>query len=286
MERYFDIAGSRICVTGPDSEMFSDAGVLAPFETDEGHWDRWMAFSVVEALTPPEGEKLHTNPERRVYRTGDNIVTYVGPEAAAEASAYMRMSRRGRETHVQAKHSIFRGMVHSGVVLTAMDAAGIAVENDGFILHSSCIAYQGEAILFTAPSGTGKSTQADLWKKYRGAEIINGDRMMVQVTETGCRTVGIPFSGSSGICKNKTLPLKAIVCLSQAPENTICRLRGVRAFRQIWEGCSVPTWDRPAVEQCMNTVTRVLGTVPVWHLCCRPDEGAVQTLEEKLAKGE
>ena len=286
MERFFDIAGSVVRVTGADSEMFTDAGVLAPFKTTDHHWDRWMDFSMVEELTPPEGEIVHTNPDRRVYRAEEKLVTYIGSSAAGESSAYIRMSREGRKVDVQAKRSSFKGVIHSGIVLTAMDAAAIAVENDGFILHSSCIAYNGEAVLFTAVSGTGKSTQADLWKKYRGAEIINGDRMMVQVTETGCRTVGIPFSGSSGICKNKTLPLKAIVCLSQAPENTICRLRGVRAFRQIWEGCSVPTWDRTAVEQCMNTVTRVLGTVPVWHLCCRPDEGAVQTLEEKLAKGE
>ena len=56
----------------------------------------------------------------------------------------------------------------------------VLVNHQGFILHSSFISWQNNGILFTAPSGTGKSTQADLWKKYEDADIYNGDRTIIR----------------------------------------------------------------------------------------------------------
>ena len=47
---------------------------------------------------------------------------------------------------------------------------------DTLLMHGAVIAVGNKAWLFTAPSGTGKSTQAELWERYRNAEQINGDR--------------------------------------------------------------------------------------------------------------
>lgn len=94
-------------------------------------------------------------------------------------------------------------------------------EHGLFILHASLIRTRRGAVLFTAPSGTGKSTQADLWKKYRGAEIINGDRSGVWKNGNTWMAGGVPWCGTSGIMKNKTMPLLAIVILRQGLENEV-----------------------------------------------------------------
>lgn len=133
-------------------------------------------------------------------------------------------------------------------------------------------------MLFTAPSGTGKSTQAQLWCDHRGAELINGDRIAVG----NGMIYGIPFCGSSTVAKNVTLPLAAVVYLSQAPTNTITRLRGVAAFRKLWEGCSVNVWDEEDMDRCSRAVMDTVAAVPVLHLACTPDERAVALLEQAL----
>ena len=82
------------------------------------------------------------------------------------------------------------------------------------------------------------------------------------------------------------LPLAGIVYLSQASENSIIRLRGLRAFRTVWEGCTVNLWDREDMAIAMDTVAQITMDVPVWHLACTPDSRAVtllkHTMEEEI----
>ena len=112
--------------------------------------------------------------------------------------------------------------------------------------------------------------------------IAYGNRGAVMVENGQVLVGGIPFSGSSGISENVSLPLAAIVYLSQAPQTRITRLSGVRAFRSIWEGCSISVWDRQDVDLCTHSVSAAVCAVPVFHLACTPDESAVIALESAL----
>ena len=158
------------------------------------------------------------------------------------------------------------------------------LEAGGCILHASYIAWKDKAILFTAPSGTGKSTQAALWQTLQGAEVINGDRAVIRMDAGVPVACGLPYAGSSGICKNRTLPLAAIVYLSQAPETELHTLTGYRAFRRIWEGFSLNVWNRQDLLTGTEIVDEIIRKVPVFHLACTPDESAVTILEQELGK--
>ena len=109
---------------------------------------------------------------------------------------------------------------------------------------------------------------------------------MIRVSDAGCEVVGVPFSGSSGISKNVRMPLKAIIYLSQSPDNQLSQLAGISAFRRIWEGCSLHTWNREDVARTADTVQKLISSVPVLHLKCTPDECAVNVLESALKKEE
>ena len=150
------------------------------------------------------------------------------------------------------------------------------------LFHASYISVDGEAILFSAECGVGKSTQAELWRKHRGAEVINGDKAGVSVENDGVYAHGLPFCGTSGICKNKTLPLKAIVLLGQAPENKIRRVTGIEAIQSLLGNIYLDFLAPGETQKCVDVLIELLNTVPVYRLDCTPDEKAVETLALQL----
>ena len=87
------------------------------------------------------------------------------------------------------------------------------------ILHCAYVEHNGEAILFSAPSGTGKTTQANLWEKYRGGRTVNGDRALLGRKDGRWTAQGWPVCGTSEVCHNEDTPIHAVVMLSQAKEN-------------------------------------------------------------------
>lgn len=150
------------------------------------------------------------------------------------------------------------------------------------ILHSSFIIHNNQSILFTAPSGVGKSTQASLWEKYKGAEIINGDRSAIGTRDGEYFAYGLPFCGSSNICKNKEAPLKAIVALKQAKENSVKKLSKMEAFKILLGQVAINRWNKKDMELAMNLIEKLIEKVPVVILSCRPDEEATDVLNDYL----
>ncbi len=278
MERYFEIGGCTVRVTAAEGELLTQSA-LEPFETAAGPWDAELSLSFAQTLPLPRGECLFESAERRVYAADGATVTCFGQE---DGTAYLQLERRGSSTRALARRDAFAGPMRDKTLLRAMEVEHLVAGSGGILLHSAFIAYDGRAILFTAPSGTGKSTQAALWRDLRGACIRNGDRAVIRQGNGGFEAWGLPYCGSSGISLPGVLPLAAVVYLSQAPQTDIRRLQGVQAFRAIWEGCSLHTWDRADVDSCTRAVSALICDVPVYHLACTPDESAVEALENVL----
>ena len=158
----------------------------------------------------------------------------------------------------------------------------ILLGKERLILHASYIRHGDRGIIFTAPSGTGKSTQADLWRDHRGAEILNGDRAVIGLRGEIPYVFGFPMSGSSPYCENVDLPLCCIVSLLQGPENRIRRLRGREALKVILNGTYADPKHRDDFIRNIDTALKLVHT-PVFELSCRPDIGAVETLEDAIA---
>lgn len=282
MEKYYRFAGVDLLIDIPKDKMYEDARDLAPFAVDAVTDPHCFRFEMVEHLTPPQGPCVAQPPGSRVYDEGEWSARYIGAVQESWEPAYIRAAHRGKEHRVQLKAASYPAKVGTHTVLSSIAAEHLVVRAGGFVFHSSFIAWNGNGILFTAPSGTGKSTQADLWRNLRGAEILNGDRSAIRFVNGKAIAEGVPFSGSSQICVNRSLPLAAVVYLSQAPETSIRKLRGYEAFFRIWEGCSINTWDAEDMRLVSDTVQKVAAAVPVYHLACTPDESAVIALERLL----
>ncbi len=148
----------------------------------------------------------------------------------------------------------------------------------GLILHSSFIKYNGEAILFSAPSGTGKSTQADLWKKYKGATIINGDRTALRKIDSVWKAYGIPMCGTSNIYVNDKMDLNSIVVIRQHKENIVGKISINDSFKYLYNEVSINNWDKDMVSGVFDLILDLTSNVPVYFLQCTKDKEAVDCL--------
>lgn len=152
----------------------------------------------------------------------------------------------------------------------------------GLMLHASFIAYRGHGIFFVGPSGIGKTTQAELWARYRNATIINGDMALVLAEKDRFVGYGCPWHGSSVYCENLCAPLAGIVVLEQAETNTLERLSGVWMIERAMGNIFLPHWCEAGAQAAMSTINQLLTDVPVYLLRCRPGEEAVEMVERAL----
>lgn len=150
------------------------------------------------------------------------------------------------------------------------------------ILHASFVDTAFGGLLFSGPSGIGKSTQADLWTRYAGAQLINGDKTVLSPEPDGWWAHGSPYAGSSRCFVNRSVPLRAIVMLEQGNACALRRLPAGEAFRRLYANTIVNSWNAAYVARVCELLTALAAAVPVYHLTCTPDKAAVDILKTAL----
>lgn len=156
----------------------------------------------------------------------------------------------------------------------------VLLEQRGLILHCAYLSTEQGAVLFTAPSETGKSTQAELWTKYRnGCKIVNGDRAILRQIDGKWNACGLPLCGSSKISNNISTPIRAIVYLQQAPTDVAVRLSPLVAYRKVMSEVSINFWNSARTDIATALLSDVIEQVPIYQLDCTPTEQAVEVLD-------
>lgn len=163
-----------------------------------------------------------------------------------------------------------------------IDLPGLLVDFNRVMLHSSYIIYNGKAVLFCGKSGVGKSTQADLWKKFAGAEIINGDKTALFIKNGKPFVSSLPVAGTSGICKNLIAPLDAVVFLSQGKTNVITPLSRFDAALKTLENCIIDIWKNGETDKVLSLIACIFKSARAFSFACLPDSSAVDILKDKL----
>ena len=158
----------------------------------------------------------------------------------------------------------------------------ILVQFGALVLHSSHIVVNGKGLVFSAPTQTGKSTQAELWRKYAGASVINGDRSVLRKIEGQWYACGCPMCGTSGIHLQSLEPLGNIVMLSQSKENIVRKLPAKEAFHLLYPQITISQWNAAYMDQALALINDLLMDVPVWHYSCTKDPEAVTVLRDAI----
>lgn len=149
------------------------------------------------------------------------------------------------------------------------------IENDGMVLHSSAVALDGNAYLFSANSGTGKSTHTRLWKQcFKDAFIINDDKPALRYIDGKFYVYGTPWSGSSSLNENVKLPLKAICFLEQGNENSIQLITDKLEILEKVMTQTLRKTNYQKTEKLLSLLDRLITEIPIYKLKCRPDKEA------------
>lgn len=213
------------------------------------------------------------------YREGDSLLC-MGKGGSGTYLSSCLCSADLREMTCWLKYPSGTAVDSLGNILRMIPIHRILMKHRVLFLHASQIALGSTGILFTAPSGTGKTTQARLWNRFRGTQILCNDR-----TLTDCvKTYGYPVDGSEPIISGEQRNLGAVVYLQQAPENSIRRLRAREALPLLMSQAILDVWDSDAQSAVLQRMLDLISKTPVYLLACTPDEYAVQCLEQQLWK--
>lgn len=162
---------------------------------------------------------------------------------------------------------------------------GVCLKHNLLTFHSALVEYKDQAFVICAPSGTGKTTHARLWRDYKNALILNGDRAVIGKEGEQWIAYGTPWSGTSGEQINRHAPLKALVILERSEDNSVEKLEGFQAFAGILPHLIYPAWDKMMSETAIDKLNELLCDIPVYRLFCRPDTEAVDVLYRALYEG-
>ncbi len=279
MRRYFQISPLSFDLDAPDGLPYPED--FLKFETAATDASFHYSLHIVDCLPEQSGTVLYQHSNLTVMAEGAGETRVIGMKGREENYA---VYKEIDQTHADIFYQ--RDMLHL-MPVNPVFVSLFALERrlnpmDCLTLHCAYTEYRDRAILFSAPSETGKTTQAGLWEQYRGARQVNGDKGLLQKTDVGWLVNGWPVCGTSKICYNETLPIQAIVMLRQAKENTVMRLSPMQAFMKMYSQLTVNSWNREQVSHASDLLEDLIAQIPVYELGCTISEEAVDVLDAAL----
>lgn len=259
------------------------------FETRSEKVQKYYRIAYSQELDQIERKFRAMHPDlREIFRNNMRILLAEGEEcrilnfagASAPYAVYIEEGEAGVRVFVDPQAGPL--LKYDTIFVSLLALEKVMIRSEALILHSAYMCLNGKAVLFSAPSGTGKSTQADLWEQYRGTRTINGDKSLLIREEDGWYAHGWPICGSSQICKNETFPILAIVMLKQAKENRVRKLGIAEAVKKLVSQITMNMWNSQFQLQALDLIQQMVMEVPVYELECDISEEAVICLENIL----
>lgn len=157
---------------------------------------------------------------------------------------------------------------------------------DGFYLHASAVEVDGRAYLFSAPSGTGKSTHTRLWQQIFGDEacIFNDDKPALRYLDGKWYAYGTPWCGKDGINANRKVPLAGICFLKQAPHNQIRPVDATESVPRLLSQTIHGFRNKERLLLLLNHLEKLVESIPVFELENRPELEAAMLSYETMHK--
>lgn len=160
------------------------------------------------------------------------------------------------------------------------------IEYGGVMLHSSAVVVDGYAYLFSASSGTGKSTHTGLWLEYFGdkAYILNDDKPALRIIDGEVFAYGTPWSGKTDLSRNERVKVAGICFIERSEKNHIRRAETFDAFGRFYSQTVRPSGKETA-ETFMNIVNEIFKNVPMYVMGCNMSFDAVKTSYKAMTEG-
>lgn len=147
-------------------------------------------------------------------------------------------------------------------------------EYDGMVFHGSAVAIGNRAYLFTAKSGTGKTTHTNLWlKNIEGSYIVNGDKPIIRLIDGKPCVCGTPWMGKEKQGCNKVVPLGAICFLNRGKENKIEKTDFLSVYPRFLSQAYRPEKGE-MIKKTIKLLEKIAEAVPFYELYCNTENEA------------
>ncbi|MBQ3190519.1 MAG: hypothetical protein IJA95_09750 [Bacteroidaceae bacterium] len=254
-------------------------------EKEEVVADIHYTFHLVKELPPlkDEWDLIFERSDIQVFRYGELEARKLAI-GTMEAAYAIYKERNKKEIEVYFLEAMKQELVIDTIFVSCLALERHFAEKGAHILHCCFLYYHGQAILFSGPSGIGKSTHANLWCQYiTETHVVNGDRCLIYQNEKGQYLASAwPICGSSNICFTETYPLKTIVFMGQAPHNEVVNVRPMQLFKQLSSQITINWWNKQQVGRTLDELQQMLGQVKMCNYACNLTSEAPKTLYNYL----
>lgn len=143
------------------------------------------------------------------------------------------------------------------------------IEYGGFLMHGVTLSVEGRGVIFTASSGTGKTTHAMYWKQLLGDKciIVNGDKPLIRFINDICYAYGTPWCGKEQLHTNTRTPLTDLFIVNRAEDNRVCDLRPKEAMLKVLAAVYKPS-DPELFSKTIEYLDLFLEKVKVRNVYC------------------
>ncbi len=157
------------------------------------------------------------------------------------------------------------------------------LDYDTILFHGSVVSVDGIGYLFTAKSGTGKSTHTRLWREYFGdrAVMVNDDKPLLKIMDSDVIAYGTPYNGKHRLGTNTSVPLKAICILTRSADNHIEPITREQAYTMLLQQVYRPA-DMLKMAKTLELVDKLAESVKLYRLGCNMDISAAQVAFEGM----
>lgn len=283
--RKYKIASLRLLVENTPDLTCSDR--LEPFATDEPETDYRLRFRPSESDEPehaecgPRLDSIITDEYQYRWSIYTDSLGREGVTVSFDTHEWLQWTDAlidGREVTIAYRKKAGAALGSTYIFpLFNLIMNRLLNRNRGIAVHSSVVCDGGRGYLFTAVSGTGKSTMAKIWERA-GATIVNDDAIMVDTNPETPVAHNIPMPYYTDV--PKSAPLDAIFLISQSPVNVLEPVTGAAAAMQFMTNTVHHSHAADSIERHLQSINRICSRVPIFRLGFKPDADVVDLIRK------
>lgn len=279
---FYEIAGLRLGIDAKDQYLHPELTDFLVNGNKEDAPDIEIVFQegtydVSNAKKVLQAELLSVYEEEKRYIVSYNaptwVLCYTMEKETAQSVVFLREYR---------KECDLADMEKEILMYSIRDAFFFHMQKWGRIaVHSASIIYKGKVWLFSASSGTGKSTHAALWKEAGyGIKMFNGDVAVCYEQDGKAFAAGIPWCGTSHTYVNRILPLGGILFLQRSCHNEAGKINLFEGIMRLNARCLTPNWTRELMDKNLFVAEKLIPLIKTGVLYCTPETKAAEVAKE------
>ncbi len=280
MKKY-NIAGIRLAIQYHFEDYLKDN--IEAYEISEHEQvDHTIECQLMHPIIEPQGQSV-VSKSAYIYRDQTKMVVYnkKGHHIKQMIEYYVDEPK----ITISIDPTLHPRPAEAEYIMLSMVFMEIAMKHHFISIHGAAIKFQDEAIIFSAPSQTGKSTHASYWDQAFSVEWINDDKPLIRIENEGVTVYGTPFSGKSKRNTNIHCPLKAIIFLKQGPSNHLSTLTDKEIFEELMINIMRPTEEKDW-HTVIDDLNQLINLVPIYRYEATHHIESARILKSHLYEGE